>query len=280
MKSYGEAKLKLFSIDTLSTVVVNLDDPFSQQVISIVAEHVDIIGVSLLGEVTTAPISLIKGRIVSMERDGMRVSVDTPWGIGQFFSHLLAEFNANNLLLALAVSLQQKMPLDEALEKLAKVKAPAGRLESFTANHYPLVVVDYAHTPDALEKVLVALKHHAAGKLWVLFGCGGDRDRGKRSQMGSVAEKYADKVWITDDNPRTESSESIISDIMQGIKNIEAVRVETARDKAIREIISAAAVNDIVLIAGKGHEEYQIIGDHYFSFSDRKVVTEVLGEAA
>ena len=148
----------------------------------------------------------------------------------------------------------------------------------FRSDHSPLVVVDYAHTPDALEKVLQALREHTSQTLWCVFGCGGDRDRGKRPQMGEIAERLADQVVLTDDNPRFEDPVQIIDDIRAGM-NIE-VKVIHRRAHAIREAIQNATGGDIVLLAGKGHEDYQQIGDERIHFSDREVVTEILGEAA
>ena len=153
-----------------------------------------------------------------------------------------------------------------------------GRVERFGGDRHPWVVVDYAHTPDALEKVLQALREHTSNRLWCVFGCGGDRDRGKRPQMGKVAEQLADVVILTDDNPRNESPEQIIKNIIAGMNT--QPQVVQPRDKAISKAIHEANVGDIVLIAGKGHETYQQIGDQRFPFSDRQTVNEVLGEAA
>jgi UDP-N-acetylmuramoyl-L-alanyl-D-glutamate--2,6-diaminopimelate ligase len=148
----------------------------------------------------------------------------------------------------------------------------SGRLECFTQTGMPAVFVDFAHTPDALKQALLALRGHFTGKVYCLFGCGGDRDQGKRPLMGKIARQYADDIIITDDNPRSEDGDEIIKDILSGISNTEGVTVERDRKNAIRLIIEMANSSDTVLIAGKGHEEFQMIGDQKFKFSDRNIV--------
>jgi len=281
MTAYGESKLKLFAWPGLKNVVVNLDDPFSEQVLQTVAnKNVQVLGVTLKNITTKHPIKTINAEIKSMHQHGTTLTLKSPWGDGELQSSLLGEFNASNLLSVLAALLLLDVPFKQACARVEKAQAPVGRLETFGGETQPLVVVDYAHTPDALEKVLQTLKKHSPGKLWVLFGCGGDRDKGKRPEMGRVAEQIADVVWLTNDNPRTEDSSVIIEDIFQGITNKESVVVEMDRARAIRNIVKAANQTDVVLIAGKGHEDYQIVGDQRLDFSDRLLVAEVLGEAA
>jgi UDP-N-acetylmuramoyl-L-alanyl-D-glutamate--2,6-diaminopimelate ligase len=144
----------------------------------------------------------------------------------------------------------------------------------------PLVVVDYAHTPDALEQVLLTLREHCEGELWCLFGCGGDRDKGKRPLMGAIAERLANHVVVTDDNPRHEAGQQIIDEILAGMQSPQNVTVMRARGAAIRHIIKQASGRDVVLIAGKGHEDYQLVGDEKRPFSDRAQVEAVLRAAA
>jgi UDP-N-acetylmuramoyl-L-alanyl-D-glutamate--2,6-diaminopimelate ligase len=169
--------------------------------------------------------------------------------------------------------------LNDAAARLARAQAPAGRAERFGgARGLPLVVVDYAHTPDALEKILTALREYTRGKLCCVFGCGGDRDRGKRPVMGGIAERLADVVLLTDDNPRHESGDAIIADIAGGMRA--APRIIRDRRNAIATAIAGAAEGDIVLIAGKGHEDYQQVGDERRPYSDRDTVRELMGGAA
>jgi UDP-N-acetylmuramoyl-L-alanyl-D-glutamate--2,6-diaminopimelate ligase len=170
--------------------------------------------------------------------------------------------------------------LETALEKLSQLHTVPGRMERFGGTaQQPLVVVDYAHTPDALEQVLATLRDHCNAKLWCVFGCGGDRDTGKRPQMGGIAARYADHIILTDDNPRHEDPAAIINDIAAGIKGGE-FKVLSDRAEAIDYAITQAAANDVVLVAGKGHEDYQQVGDEKSHFSDSEQVRRALGVAA
>jgi UDP-N-acetylmuramoyl-L-alanyl-D-glutamate--2,6-diaminopimelate ligase len=192
---------------------------------------------------------------------------------------LFGRFNAVNVLAVLAALLSCGISLEQAREGLSRIRPVAGRVERFGGeNGQPLAVVDYAHTPDALEQVLRALREHTQGRLYCVFGCGGDRDRGKRPEMGRVAERLADKVVLTDDNPRTESGDQIIAEIAAGMN----AKPYIVRDRAsaIRIAIAEANASDIVLIAGKGHEEYHQVGDRRLPYSDRETVQTIVGEAA
>ncbi len=150
----------------------------------------------------------------------------------------------------------------------------------FTAPGKPTVVVDYAHTPDALEKALQAARLHCAGKLWCVFGCGGDRDKGKRPLMGAIAEEFADVVVVTDDNPRTEEPRAIINDILAGMLDAGYAKVMEGRAEAVTCAVMQAKENDVVLVAGKGHEDYQIVGNQRLDYSDRVTVARLLGVIA
>jgi len=281
MKSYGEAKLKLFTYSGLNQVVLNLDDNFSQTIIRSLPTGISVIGITLKSsQQHYSGIDVIVGSVIKANDQGMTIAVDSPFGCGEIKTKLLGDFNASNLLVVLACAVGLGLSVDDVCKRLAEIKAPAGRLEKFGGGNKPLVVVDYAHTPDALEKVLSTLKKQTAGKLFVMMGCGGDRDPLKRPEMGAVAEAYADVIYLTNDNPRTESPERIIDGILKGISNPALVIVELDRERAIRKVISQAKKTDVVLIAGKGHEEYQIVGDNRTHFSDRKIVAELLGEAA
>jgi len=192
-------------------------------------------------------------------------------------SPLLGRFNASNLLAALGVLLGAGIELPEAVARLERVSAVAGRMEQFGGGaEQPVVVVDYAHTPDALEQALHALREHAEGKLLCVFGCGGDRDRSKRPRMGKVARQLADIVVLTDDNPRSENPDQIIGEIQQGMDNKQNVFVERDRRSAIRRAIQQAGPEDIVLVAGKGHEDFQEIAGQRMPFSDIDVVKNLL----
>ncbi|RUO80085.1 UDP-N-acetylmuramoyl-L-alanyl-D-glutamate--2,6-diaminopimelate ligase [Idiomarina tyrosinivorans] len=191
-------------------------------------------------------------------------------------SPLLGEFNIYNLLAAMTALHAQGETL-QALAASAKQLSPVpGRMEAFHASGKPLVVVDYAHTPDALQQVLQATRRHCRGQLWCVFGCGGDRDRGKRPQMGQVAAQLADQIVVTDDNPRTEPPEQIIKDILAGIPQQQHVRVQLGRKVAVLDAIANASADDIVVLAGKGHENYQVIGHQRIDYDERAVVADIM----
>lgn len=195
-------------------------------------------------------------------------------------SRLMGAFNVSNLLLALATLLALGYALDDLLRVAARLQPVNGRMEVFSATGKPTVVVDYAHTPDALEKALEAARLHCKGKLWCLFGCGGDRDKGKRPLMGAIAEQFADIVVVTDDNPRSEDPQAIVQDILSGLLDPGRARVVAGRAQAVTSTIMQAQPDDIVLVAGKGHEDYQIIGNQRLDYSDRATVATLLGGVA
>ncbi|TRW50412.1 UDP-N-acetylmuramoyl-L-alanyl-D-glutamate--2,6-diaminopimelate ligase [Aliidiomarina halalkaliphila] len=195
-------------------------------------------------------------------------------------SPLLGDFNVANVLAALLSPLSAGYSLADVAALVSYLKPVVGRMETFRADGFPLVVVDYAHTPDALEHVLTAARRHCQGKLWCVFGCGGDRDRGKRPQMGQVAARCADHVVVTDDNPRTEDPQSIIDDIISGMPANTAYEASPGRSRTVLETIRKAAPEDVVVLAGKGHETYQVIGNKSIDYDERAVVASVLGGAA
>ncbi|MFS6537510.1 UDP-N-acetylmuramoyl-L-alanyl-D-glutamate--2,6-diaminopimelate ligase [Idiomarina loihiensis] len=208
-----------------------------------------------------------QGSVFSLNWQGESCVVETP---------LLGRFNVYNLLCAVAVLLKLNKPLADIGKACGSLQPVPGRMEAFHNNQSPLVVVDYAHTPDALHQVLSALRLHCKGRLWCVFGCGGDRDRGKRPQMGKVAADYADVVVVTDDNPRTEPAEQIIEDILTGIADKTQVKVWPGRREAVIRAMQEAGKDDVVLLAGKGHEDYQVIGTQRIDYNERAVVSEWL----
>lgn len=275
---YGAVKQRLFEWPGLRFAVINADDDFGRRLAHGLPREVQRIRYSLAGREAE-----LRGRLLSRDRSGMVIAVDSPWGSGELRTALLGEFNAANLLAALAALVLCGVGFAQALRCLATAEAVPGRMEHFGGlGALPLVVVDYAHTPDALAKVLQTLRSHCAGLLWCVFGCGGDRDRSKRPLMGAIAGEQADRVVLTDDNPRGEDGERIIADIRAGIDAAAAPQVTVLRDRAaaIAYAISHAAANDVVLVAGKGHEDYQLVGGQRFEFSDRETVRRVLQEVA
>jgi UDP-N-acetylmuramoyl-L-alanyl-D-glutamate--2,6-diaminopimelate ligase len=206
--------------------------------------------------------------------------VHTDWGNAEIEVPLLGRFNAANLLAVLTTLLVSGVSLDDACEAITHIVPPPGRMQTFGGNEHPLVVIDYAHTPDALEKVLATLREIVSGgRLICVFGCGGNRDKGKRPLMGQAAAKGADEVWVTSDNPRNEDAHHIIEDILAGTRGVAKdghVRVEPDRARAIFEAIGGAHHGDVVLIAGKGHEAYQEIAGERLPFSDISVAKKAL----
>ena len=280
--AYGEAKKRLFQMPGVKTWVVNLDDAFGQALLSDVPE-----GVTTIGYGQGADRSYCKrvthtvwANAVQSDDSGMRIDLETSWGAGQINTRLLGRFNVSNLLAVAAVLLQQQIPLATVLERMTHLTTVPGRMERFGGNGQPLVIVDYAHTPDALEHVLAASRAHTEGRLICVFGCGGDRDTGKRPEMAAISETLADHVIVTDDNPRSEDGDSIIAGILGGMKEPRRIRVERDRANAIRLAVREAVAGDVVLVAGKGHENYQQVGETRFPFDDRVQVRLALAEKA
>jgi UDP-N-acetylmuramoyl-L-alanyl-D-glutamate--2,6-diaminopimelate ligase len=245
----------------LQHAVINIDDAVGRLILANL--NPDVKSISYSFEDSAADVYC---STTGLSPEGLRANVITPWGSGEINSPLLGKFNLSNLLAVIAAAAVQGIDFDHILHTLPKLRAVSGRME-LVASSEPAVVVDYAHTPDALEKALQALRVHCSGRLWAVFGCGGDRDIGKRAEMGEIAQRCADHVVVTSDNPRTESAEQIIQHILQGTSR--EVIVESDRRTAIRQAISMADKNDVILIAGKGHEDYQILGAQRLPFSDQ-----------
>lgn len=282
MEAYGQAKRLLFQTPGLRTAVVNLDDPFSQEIRAVLPSSVRTLGYTLdQADALSVACPVIRARKTSVTRQGLTMEIVTPFGAGRLKSRLLGRFNAYNLLASLAVLIEMGMQLDKALDKLSQVSCVRGRMECFGGDSgSPLVVVDYAHTPDALEQALRTLREVCPGRLWCVFGCGGERDPGKRPLMGQVAETLADHVVLTNDNPRGEEPLGVIYDIFLGVRRKAHVYIESDRTKAIEIAVLQADEDDVVLVAGKGHETYQEIGGQRLPFSDRDVVRRMLDGCA
>lgn len=270
MEKYFASKKALFTQSSLMYAVINADDEYGKQLIDTISPKVTTIAYSISDTIVNAP--TIRAKELTLSKHGFQAKVETPWGNGELNSTLLGRFNISNLLAVLGVLGIMNIPLPATLASLAKLTNVMGRMQTFGGNKKPLVVVDFAHTPDALEKTLKVLREHCEGSLWCVFGCGGDRDRGKRPIMGQIAEQLSDYLIITDDNPRTEDPQQIINDILPGLLCPWAVEIEHDRSTAITNAITSAKENDIVLIAGKGHEPYQIIGKEKIPYSDIELV--------
>jgi len=270
MAAYAAAKAKLFAWPGLRCRVLNLDDSLGRQ---LAGENRESRLISYSLEDASA---YLYCRSAQFDDEGVRAKLVTPQGEGHLRSPLLGRFNLSNLLAVVGALLGMEYPLDEILQVLPELQGPAGRMQRLGGGTRPLVVVDYAHTPDALEKVLEALRPHAQGRLLCLFGCGGDRDRGKRPLMAAVAERLADAVLVTDDNPRSEEPAQIFADIHPGFVRADNVTFVHGRGQAIAQVIAEAKAADVVVLAGKGHEDYQEINGVRQPFSDLEEATKAL----
>ena len=278
MEAYFEAKARLFAAPLLEgdgpTAVVNGDDPWGRRL----AEQ---LGESCWRSSLVDPQAELQMADLQMTGQGVSGRLISPAGSGPFRSPLLGRFNLMNLLQSVGVLLQRGLPLDPLLEAVGSFRGVPGRMERVVvegaeAAALPTVLVDYAHTPDGLENALAASRPFAAGRLVCVFGCGGDRDRGKRPQMAAIAARLADRVVVTSDNPRTEDPDQILADVAAGIPSGTELRVERDRARAIAEAIAEASPADLVLIAGKGHEDYQILGTEKVHFDDREQAEQAL----
>jgi UDP-N-acetylmuramoyl-L-alanyl-D-glutamate--2,6-diaminopimelate ligase len=274
MEDYGAAKARLFHWPHLKHAVVNIDDRFGRAL----AESIDKSRINVLGYGFGK--ADIAGHRLDLSTRGLKLEITTPWGPAQLTSRLIGGFNAANLLGVLGVLMSAEISLEDAVDALAHVEPVPGRLQMIRLPNAPLVVVDYAHTPDALDKVLRTLRDllPPGAKLHCVFGCGGDRDSGKRPVMGEVATRLADRAIVTSDNPRSEDPRAIIEDVVSGAHpNYE---IEADRSSAIFKALQSAAPDDVVLIAGKGHETYQEIGSQRLPFDDVQVARDGLHRLA
>ena len=282
LEAYAESKARLFLRHAPAISVINASDAFGLELLErLPAEARRIVVRARPAERTESQPGQVLWSDVDTLADGLALKLSGDFGSLALRSPLLGSFNAENLALAFGILLALEVPAEEAVQGLATMRAPAGRMEAFPdAVREVLAVVDYAHTPDALAKALAALRRHCTGRLWCVFGCGGDRDRGKRPEMGRIAEQLADELVITDDNPRSEDGVAIVADILAGLEDPGRARVERDRATAIRDALAGARPGDVVLVAGKGHEEVQIVGAEHRPFSDRGLVAELTGGAA
>lgn len=272
MAGYAAAKRQLFEFEGLEAAILNQDDAFGQELLSeLKAAGRKVLSYGLSG-------GDVRGHNLRFDADGLHMQVQTPQGEAFVHARLVGRFNASNLLAVLATLLVSGVSLADAVAILTQIHPAPGRMQQLGGGEQPLVVVDYAHSPDALEKALLALREQAQGRLVCVFGCGGDRDKGKRPLMAEVASRLADKVIVTSDNPRSESPAAIIAEVIAGLHG--PSQVEPDREQAIVQAIRHAHAGDVVLIAGKGHEDYQEINGVRHPFSDAAVAAHALGVAA
>jgi UDP-N-acetylmuramoyl-L-alanyl-D-glutamate--2,6-diaminopimelate ligase len=270
--AYGAAKARLFRWPGLELAVLNVDDAFGRSLVGTLPAGVDCVTYGRdAAQVRWSGVDFSSGVAAGRWH--------TPWGEAPLCLPVQAEFSVANVAAALAVLGHWGIPLADAVEAARTLAAVPGRMERFSGPHRPAVVVDFAHTPDALEKVLAALRPATAGRLVCVFGCGGDRDPGKRPLMAAAAERQADELWLTSDNPRSEDPDAIIADMRAGLEGRVPAHDCADRRRAIEAAVAAATDGDTVLVAGKGHEDYQQIGVERRPFSDRALVADLMREA-
>ena len=272
MDAYGAAKAKLFKMPSLKKAIINIDDAFGRQLWADDGIRGQAVSVGRVhGDYRLAAYRLAL--------HGIEAEVKTSTGGFAFCSKIIGDFNLDNLLIVAATLVEQGFSYEQLVDALSKIESVPGRMQAIVAANKPLVIVDYAHTPDALEKALQAVRAHTSGTLWCVFGCGGDRDIGKRELMGNIADRLADHLVVTSDNPRSEQPQKIIEMIKHGI-SLHVPDIEIDRAEAIQLAIMKASPEDVVLIAGKGHEDYQEIAGTRYPFSDVVVTRKFLGIAA
>jgi len=275
-QDYGNAKQKLFSSPKLKYAVINIDDPYSKSIIDNIPESVQIITYGL--EKSAYDFTHVLAHAIKFNDKQIHFHIDSAWGSGEIESELIGKFNVSNVLATIANLNLMGVAWNDCLQMASKLQTVPGRMQKFAGDGQPLIVVDYSHTPDALEKALQALAEIKRKHLWCVFGCGGNRDRTKRAKMGTIAEQYSDNVVLTNDNPRDEQPQQIVSDILKGCQKPQQIKVELDRAKAIEYAITNADADDIILIAGKGHEDYQEIKGVRYPLSDGAIVKSLLEE--
>ena len=279
LEAYAGAKARLFHWPELGVAVVNGNDPLGQRISRETDRSVRCVRFAGHGDQPVDDNDIV-AESVQANAAGLSFTLcDAAGDAYAITSPLIGAFNVDNLLACYATLCALGHAANDVATSLSDINPVPGRMERFGEPGQPTVIVDFAHTPQALVAAIEAARHHCEGALWVVFGCGGDRDRGKRAPMGEAA-LTADHVIVTDDNPRTEHSADILEDILAGMSRREHVDVIPDRASAIRHALQLASASDMVLIAGKGHEDYQIIGTRRIAYSDRDTVTSLLREAS
>ena len=270
MRSYFEAKARLFLDYEVNARIVNLDSEFGTELAARCGQEVITVSTNFDRVANGRPYLFVRSVVATAT--GSDIAFISSWGDGKFRLLMPGNFNVANAAIVLAYLLQKGFDLQQACDVFELVSAPPGRMQSVPSAG-PAIYIDYAHTPDAIESALRALRPHCRGKLWCVFGCGGDRDRGKRPLMGRLAERLADKIVVTSDNPRNESPAAIIDEVVAGLSRADNAIVIEERAAAIAWAIANASPADTILVAGKGHENYQEIGGRRLPFSDFAVAS-------
>lgn len=272
MEDYASSKRKLFTMEGLRCAIVNLDDPYALSMLNAVSSDVEVLTYSCSNRSAS-----VYAANLQFTETGYSATINTPLGCGHIAGALLGAFNFSNVLAVASAVIAylgetRTIAIDELCRQLSALRPVKGRMELIGQESDITAVVDYAHTPEGLRSALVALRQHFNGKIWCVFGCGGNRDKGKRPLMGEVAERYANRLIITDDNPRYEDANEIVQHIRSGIGNKAPVTVIRDRAAAIDYAVANAESDDVVLVAGKGHESSQEINGEKYLFSDANQV--------
>lgn len=281
LDAYADAKRKLFFMPGLQAAVLNLDDKFGRELAKQCASRIGVWGYScepdISGLLEYTPL-IVHPRKVNCDSNGLHIEMETPKGRAMIDVPLLGRFNISNMLAVMSALLVSGVDFEDACKRIQGIRPVSGRMQIVddAGEDQPSIIIDYAHTPQALEAACSSVRMHFKSKLWCVFGCGGDRDTGKRPLMAKAAEQYADRLIVTSDNPRHEDPAKIIEQVVSGFSEPDRYMVEPDRRLAIRHAISMAAPEDVVLIAGKGHESSQIIGDVHIAFNDYRVALEVM----
>lgn len=280
MEAYWLAKRKLFTEYSSNYQLINIDDPYGAELIrndKLSQPFGYSVNENLLVDEPVSQLNLLHAREVVCVKEGLVAQLDSPWGQQEIQAPIFGQFNLSNLLAAIGVSCLEGISLNTVGEAIENIRTVPGRMMKFGGQEgIPTVVVDFAHTPDALAQVLDALKNHCRGKLWCVFGCGGDRDKQKRPMMVSAAETRCDHIILTQDNSRSENPEKIIQDMLMGAKEPRQIEVELDRRSAIRLALERAEAQDFIVVAGRGHEQVQLIGQQRIPFSDATEVQKAL----
>ncbi len=276
MVSYANAKKLLFDWPGLRYAIINSDDTVGVEILNEYKAEEGNYSFSITAINAQDEDTSVYTEAVSFFDGGVHAELVTPWGESSLVTQLIGQFNLSNCLAVLTALGALQYRLKDIIAGIADLKPVAGRMECFGNNKTPMVVVDYAHTPDALKHALAALRPHTQHRLWCVVGCGGDRDRGKRPQMAAIAEEFADHVVLTSDNPRSEDIMEIINEMREGLTRDKDCIVESDRKMAIQTTVNRSVIGDVILVAGKGHEDYQQIGAERVPHSDVETVTKVL----
>ena len=278
MENYGAAKRLLFTKPGIKQAIINGEDTFGRRLINEFASHYPVYAYSTKPIDLDVDVPLIVAEKATFSLEGFTAKLATPWGDAVINSHLMGTFNLSNTLAVLTCLTVMGIPFPQAVRDCSQLKGLVGRMETFGGGDKPTVIVDFAHTPDALQQALSALKPYCEKKLICVFGCGGDREKSKRAPMGTIAEALSDQVIITNDNPRIEDPKAIVKEILQGFAKPQVAEVILDRAQAIKSAMTHAVPGDIILIAGKGHEDYQLMGRDKIPFSDHLVVNQLFNE--